>query len=188
LAGYEPFVLLPAAGTWFAELRKDAADRVDMKFFSIDDPLAATQAAREIRRSEFEKALEPLPLSGLAGDAGASLRSSLGALGAGPWLVRLRSGTGEDRWYLSSGRAEDATNAYAWNLSGGTPTILALAPDGRLAIADGRGAPTLISIPAPQEGATFTALAAIDGIAAAAWECGSFPYISSAGLVLHSLR
>jgi len=187
VAGFEPFVLLPAEGGWFAQLRKDAAERVDMKYFAIDDPLASAPSVREIRRSEFEDALEPLPLSGLGGGLGASLRSALGLLGEGPWLARLRSGAGDDRWYLSSGRPEEATNAFAWSVAGkagGAAMVLVLTPDGRLALCDGRDTRPLTALPAPAEGATFTALAAAGNIAAAAWESGDFPDISSAGIAL----
>ena len=190
-AGFEPFVLLPAEGAWFAQLRKDAAERVDMKYFAIDDPLASAPSVREIRRAEFEAALEPLPLSDLGGGLGASLRSALELLGKGPWLIRLRSGAGDDRWYLSSGKAEEATNAYAWSIAGktgGAAMALVLTPDGRLALCDDRGARPLTALTAPAEGATFTALAATGDIAAAAWESGDFPDISSAGIALFPIR
>ncbi len=186
-AGFEPFVLLPAKGTWFAQLRKDAAERVDMKYFAMDDPLAAAPSIREIGRADFEAALAPLPLSGSGGEPDGSLRSALEALGKGPWLARLRSGAGDDRWYLSSGKPEEATHAYCWRIAGkagGSATVLALAPDGRLALCDARGARGLTALPAPTEGATFTALAATEGIAAASWESGEFPDISSAGILM----
>jgi hypothetical protein len=84
-AGFELFALLPAGGAWFAELRKDGPDRVELKFFSFGDPLAGPKAGSPpplaVRRSEFEAALTPLPLSRLEGEAGSSLRSALAALG-----------------------------------------------------------------------------------------------------------
>ena len=139
-AGFEAFALLPSDSGWFAELRKDGPERVDSKFFVIDDPLAAAPALREIRRADFESALAPLSLSSLDGVLGASLRSALGLLGGGPWLIRLRSGAGADRWYLSSGRAEDANGAFAWSFADGAAGILVMSPDGRLVLSDGGGA------------------------------------------------
>ncbi len=184
-AGYEPFALLPASGKWFAELRKDAAERVDMKFYAFADPLSLEPRAAEIRRAEFEAALMPRPLSSLAGDAGAALRSALGAMGKGPWLVRLRSLSGDDLWYLSAGSAEESNKVFAWSTG---DRVAVLSPDGRLALSDSLGPGTLSSIAAPAEGASFTALAASGRMAAAAWETGSFPYISSAGIVLSPLE
>ena len=186
--GFELFALLPAEGTWFAELRKDAAERVDFEFFAIDDPLAVPRSSREIHRAQFEAALTPLPLSGISGDLGVSLRSTLALLGSGPWLARIRSDTGEDRWYLSSGNAEEATKVFVWVTAGDTARVLVLGTDGRLALSDGRGEPVLTSIAAPVEGAAFTTLAAAGNIAAAAWEAGEFPFVSSAGIVLAPLR
>jgi hypothetical protein len=128
------------------------------------------------------------PLFRLEGDVGASLRSALALLGKGPWLTRLRSDSGEDRWYLSSGKAEEAATAFAWTHSGAAVRMLVLCPDGRLVASEGRGEPSLISLAAPVEGAAFTAIAATRNIAAAAWEAGEFPNISSAGIVLTPLR
>ncbi len=187
-AGFEAFALLPSDSGWFAELRKDGPERVDSKFFVLDDPLAAAPALREIRRADFESALAPLALSSLDGVLGASLRSALGLLGGGPWLVRLRSGAGADRWYLSSGRAEDANGAFAWSFADGAAGILVMSPDGRMVLSGGGGARTLAPISPPVEGATFTALAAAGNMAAAAWESGEFPDISSAGIALVPLR
>jgi hypothetical protein len=200
--GFEPFAFLPAGGAWFASLRKDEAESVDMKFFALDDPLAAPQAGppaetlpvREIKRSDFEAALKPLPLSALEGDVGASMRSSLALLGMGRYLIRLRSSAGDDRWYLSSGRAEEATNVFAWAIAGKADAagkagarVLVLSTEGRLAMSDGRGGNSLTKLAAPAEGAIFTAVAAAGAIAAAAWESGEFPYISSAGIVVAPL-
>ena len=116
--GFELFALLPAGGTWFAELRKDAAERVDLKFLAIGDPLSLSGPVREIRRAEFEAALTPLPFSSLAGETKAALGSALRLLGKGPWLARVRSGAGEDRWYLSSGKAEEAAPCLRLDLHG----------------------------------------------------------------------
>jgi hypothetical protein len=198
--GFELFALLPAGNTWFAELRKDGAERVDLKFFALEDPRAGKEARqasiRPIRRSEFEAALSPLSLALLRGEAGDALRSALARLGPGPWLVRLRSGRGEDRWYLSSGKAEDASKAFGWILARGRAAegagegagVLALSQDGRLASSDGRGGSSLERLVAPAEGASFTALAAAGTIAAAAWEAGEFPYLSSAGVIIVPIR
>jgi hypothetical protein len=185
-SAFEAFALLPAGGKWFSELRKDGPEKVELKFFVLEGPLAAPSLAREIRRSEFEAALRPLPLSAFKGEVGTALRSALGALGDEPWLARLRSGDGEDRWYLSSGLPEEATNVYAWSLApaGNAPArVLALVGDGRLAVA-GLGSASVRTLGAPVEGAAFTALAAAGRIAAAAWEAGLFPNLSSAGIVV----
>jgi len=187
-AGFEAFALLPSDSGWFAELRKDGPERVDSKFFVLDDPLAAAPALREIRRSDFESALAPLSLSSLDGVLGASLRSALGLLGGGPWLIRLRSGAGADRWYLSSGKAEEANGAFAWSFADSAAGVLVMSPDGRLVLSDGGGARSLTAISPPVDGASFTALAAAGNMAAAAWESGEFPDISSAGIALVPLR
>ncbi len=184
--GYELFAFLPSGGRWFAELRKDAAERVDLKFLAIADPLSSAASAGELGRAQFEAALQPKALSGLAGEAGASLRSALKALGAGPWLVRLRAGSGADAWYLSGGRPEEAAPIFAWAEAGGGKT-LALRSDGWLAYSDSGGKTSLEALPAPAPGAAFTALAAAGGLAAAAWESGDFPYAASAGLVIAPL-
>jgi hypothetical protein len=42
-------------------------------------------------------------------------------------------------------------------------------------------------VKAPVPEASFTALAAAGGLAAAAWESGEFPYIAQAGLVIAPL-
>jgi hypothetical protein len=187
--GFELFALLPAGGTWFAELRKDAAERVDLKFFAVGDPLSLSGPVREIRRAEFEAALTPLPFSSLAGETKAALGSALRLLGKGPWLARVRSGAGEDRWYLSSGKAEEAAPVFAWTYTEGAATkVLALSPDGKMARSEGLGEATVTSLTAPVEGAGFTALAVAGNLAAAAWEAGDFPFISSAGIVLAPVR
>jgi hypothetical protein len=190
LPGFEQFALLPAGGTWFAELRKDSPDRVDFKFYALADPLSPSPALREISRGEFKAALMPLPLSSLPREAGEALRSALGALGTGPWLARLRTAKGEDRWYLSAGRPEEAMSAFAWDSGGGSAggKVLVLSPDGRLASCAPSCPPSITRLALPVEGASFTALAAAGGIAAAAWEAGDFPYISSAGLVVASVQ
>ena len=51
----------------------------------------------------------------------------------------------------------------------------------------GASSASVTQIQAPVEGAVFTALAATAGTAAAAWEAGDFPSISSAGIVLMPL-
>jgi hypothetical protein len=186
--GYELFALLPADGRWFAELRKDASERVDLKFLALSDPLspAGAASAGEMGRAEFEAALQPKALSALAGDAGASLRSALKAFGAGPWLVRLRASSGTDSWYISGGRPEEAMSIFAWAPSG-AGTVLALRSDGWLACSDAQGKTSLASLPLPVPGSAFTALAAAGDLVAASWESGDFPYFSSAGLLIASL-
>ena len=187
--GFELFALLPAGGTWFAELRKDAAERVDLKFFAVGDPPTRSGTAREIRRAEFEAALTPLPFSSLAGETKAALGSALRLLGKGPWLARIRSGAGEDRWYLSSGKAEEAAPVFAWTYTeGAAARVLALNPEGKLVRSDSLGEATISSLTAPVEGSGFTALAVAGNLAAAAWEAGDFPFISSAGIVLAPVR
>jgi hypothetical protein len=202
--GFELFAFLPSGGGWFAELRKDAPERVDVKYFSLDTPLAASSGAapsiHPILRSDFEAALTPKPLAGLSGQAGSALRSALDALGKGPWLVRLRSEEGGDDWYLERGKAEEASTVFVWTGRGesaaeapaardGTPgpKLLALCPDGRLAIVNREGAATVVELRAPVEGASFTALAAAGNLAVAAWEAGDFPDISSAGIVVEGI-
>jgi hypothetical protein len=182
--GFELFALLPAGGRWFAELRKDSPDRVDLKFLALGDPLAPARAVaspEEIGRAEFQAALQPKALASLPGKDNASLGSALALLGEGPWLVRLRTSRGDDAWYLSAGKPEEATSILAW--SGSTET-LALRSDGALAFSNAGGGTELLSLAAPVPGAAFTALTAIDGLAAIAWESGEFPAIASAGLVV----
>lgn len=190
--GYELFALLPSGGSWFAELRKDSPERVDLKFLALGDPLAAEGAGsvREIRRSDFEAALKPKALSSLGGDSGLALRAALASLGKRAWLVRLRSSAGDDAWYLSSGLPEDALPVYAWSTGS---AVLALRSDGWLAIGDSRGARSLSRLELPREDAAFTALAAAGDLAAdgnlvaAAWEAGIFPSLEAAGLVVERI-
>lgn len=188
--GYELFALLPSGGSWFAELRKDQAERVDLKFLALGDPLSAGANAsgsdgggiREIRRSDFEAALKPRPLSSLAGEEGAALRSALAALGKHPWLVRLRSTSGGDAWFLSAGAAEDALPVYAWAAG---DRVAALRQDGWMTYADSKGGRSLTRLSPPREDASFTALAMVGELAAAAWESGSFPNLEAAGLLVY---
>jgi hypothetical protein len=189
--GFELFALLPASGRWFAELRKDGATRVDLKFLAFGDPLAGRtttgpSASSEIGRPEFEAALRPKSLASLSGSEGEGLRVVLRALGSGPYLVRLRSSSGEDGWYLSGGRPEEATSIYAW-FESDSGTLLALRSDGALASSDDQGKTVYKPLLAPVPGAAFTALTAAGGIAAAAWESGEFPLIDQAGLVIAPL-
>jgi hypothetical protein len=188
-SGFELFALLPSGGKWFAQLRKDGPDRVDMKFLALADPSGggtapsalSSVAPVEIGRTEFEAALMPKSLASLGGVEGDNLRAALKALGEGPWLVRLRSGEGGDSWYLSAGKAEEASPVYAWSGRSGT---LALRSDGWLASSKAEGGTKLSSLGEAVPGAVFTALAAVDGLVAAAWETGEFPNISEAGLVV----
>jgi hypothetical protein len=186
--GFELFAFLPAGGRWFAELRKDAPERVDLKFLALSDPLSPAGAASGggIGRSDFEAALRPEDLGRLAGEAGVGLRSALKALGEGPWLIRLRSSSGTDSWYVSGGRPEEAAPIFAWSDSVAGRTI-ALRPDGLLASSEAQGKTSLSTLPAPVPGAAFTALATAGDLAAAAWESGDFPYLTSAGIVVAPL-
>jgi len=187
--GYELFALLPSGGSWFAELRKDSPERVDLEFFTLGDPLATQGttgspnggAIRGIQRSDFEAALKPRPLSSLEGDPGKTLRTALTSLGAQSWLTRLRSASGEDAWYLSSGAPEDASTAYAW-ADGDRVTVLR--QDGWIATADAKGSRSLTRFALPRSDASFTALATAGDLVAAAWEAGVFPSIEAAGLVV----
>ena len=199
-SGFELFALLPSGGRWFAQLRKEGSERVELKFLALGDPLAgmadlagaASSAAAgaaavrpvEIGRAQFEAALEPKALASLGGGEGDRLRTALRALGKGPWLVRLRSSGGADSWYLSAGEAEEASQLYAWAGSYGT---LALRSDGWLALAPEGGGTKLESLGEPAPGASYVALTEAGGIVAAAWESGEFPNIASAGLVVAPL-
>jgi hypothetical protein len=198
--GYELFALLPSGSSWFAELRKDQPERVDLKFLALGDPLVAQAAAvspsagaatiREIRKPDFEAALKPRPLDSLSGDSGKALRAALAVLGKREWLVRLRSDTGEDDWYLSSGKAEDALPVYAWTDG---KTVMALRSDGWIGSGDAQGASSLSRIELPREDASFVALAAAGelvasgNLVAAAWEAGIFPNLDAAGLVVEHI-
>jgi hypothetical protein len=191
--GFELFALLPSGSGWFAELRKDEAARVRLRFFAFDDPLAypaiGTAPAREVSRAEFEAALKPRPLSSLAGELGASLRSALDLLGKGPWVARLRSAEGDDTWYLSPGDIEESSSALAWSLGGSDGGVIALCAEGRLAFSDKAGKAELLQpLSAPVEGAAFTAVAAAGGLVVAAWEAGEFPYVAAAGIIVAPLR
>jgi|GEM_PF-2000085 len=183
VGGYELFVLLPSGSRWFAELRKDADERVDLKFLSVGNPVSGG-AVERIQRSRFEEALRPRPMGALAGAEGERLGAALGALGKGPWLVRLRSAEGRDDWYLSAGKAEEASPIYAWSSAEG---VLALRSDGWLALADASGGTELASLGEKAPGATFVALAQAGPLVATAWESGDFPNLVEAGLVVSPL-
>jgi hypothetical protein len=181
--GFELFALFPSRGTWLGELRRDDADSVDLAFFEADSPLGRA-ASRPVGRDVFESALSPLPLWSLQGLEGAALRSALRALGVGQFMTRLRSAEGEDAWYLSGGKAEDAAQAWAWSF--GTGRVIVLSQSGALVDA-GRGPTRVVELGSPYPGATYSALAAAGGIVAAAWEAGSFPEVVAAGLVIAPL-
>jgi hypothetical protein len=203
--GYELFALLPSEKGWFAELRKESASRVELKFLAIGDPLAgagangktgapaagssngdaaAAAAATEVGRSRFEEALKPRAMSSLGSGEARLLATALRALGDGPWLVRLRSAEGRDSWLLSGGAAEEASAAYAWS---GPEGMLVLRSDGWIALAAEASATKIASLGEPVPGAAFTAVAAARGLVAAAWETGEFPGLSAAGLVIAPL-
>jgi hypothetical protein len=205
--GYELFALLPSEKEWFAELRKETASRVELKFLSLGDPLADTAAGPkagaaeakaagasekavgaagpvEVGRARFEEALKPRALASLGvADAGL-LAAALRALGDGPWLVRLRSAAGKDAWYLSGGKAEEATPAYAWS---GPEGMLAMRSDGWLALAAAGSRTRIASLGEPVPGAAFTSVAVARDLLVAAWEAGEFPGIAAAGAVIAPL-
>jgi len=185
--GFELFALFPAvdsrgAARWLGEMRRDTADSVELSFFEADDGLDGS--ARPIAREVFESALSPKKVSSLQGLDGKSLSSALAALGTGPFLVRFRSSSGLDAWYLSGGRAEDASQAWAWSPSPGR--VLALSASGSLVDASA-GSMRKFELGSPAKGASYTGLAAASGILAAAWEVGSFPKVEAAGLVIAPL-
>lgn len=184
--GFELFALFPSLGAdgsmcWLGELRRDAKDSVELRFFEADS-LVAT--ARSVGRGVFESALSPKSIYSPQGLEGAALRSAVAALGQGPFLVRFRSIEGLDSWYLSAGRADEAAQAWAWGLGFGR--VIALSATGRLADAGARATRTM-ELGLPAKGASYTALAAASGLVAAAWETGSFPAIEAAGLVIAPL-
>jgi hypothetical protein len=181
--GFELFALFPARDSWLGELRRDGRDSVELSFFAIDGPLGGG-SVRKVGRAAFEAALSPLLLYSLQGLEGASLRSALAALGAGPFMARVRSPEGADAWYLSGGAAEEAEQAWAWSLGSGR--VLALSASGVLADA-GRGPTKAVQLGSPCPGASYSALACAGGIVAAAWEAGTFPEIAAAGLVIAPL-
>jgi hypothetical protein len=183
LNGYELFALLPEGRSWFAELRKEGADRVSLKFLALDSPLAAPAVAlREVKRSEFEEALRPKPFSALPPERRTALKAALAALGEGPSLVRLRDETGEDLWLLSGGSADEARSLFAWARVDGS--VLVLSRGGELASGREDGSNGLRRLMVPGQEASFVGLAAVGPLAVAAWEAGEFPTISAAGLLI----
>ncbi len=184
--GFELFALFPCRGAdgaarWLGELRRDTRDSVELRFFEADSPFAET---RPVGREAFESALSPKSLFALQGLEGAALRAAIAALGPGNFLVRYRSPSGEDAWYLSGGRVEDSAQAWAWAIGSGR--VIALSASGRLADAGSRATRT-VELGSPAAGASYTALAAASGIVAAAWETGTFPKVDAAGLVIAPL-
>jgi hypothetical protein len=181
--GYELFALFPSQGRWFGELRRDTKERVELSYFETDAPIGSSPA-KVLSRAVFESALAPKSLFSLQGLEGAALRSGLAALGKGPWMLRYRSAAGEDGWYLSEGRPEDAKQAWAWSLGSGR--VLTLSASGTLVDSGIRGTrKTELGSPCP--GSVYTGLAAASGLVVAAWEAGVFPAIDKAGLVIAPL-
>jgi len=196
-AGFGLFALMPSGGAWLAELRRDEADRASMRYFELQALDAGSSAAREIAREEFEDALRPRTMAELPLDRAAALGAALEALGAGSVLVRARDAEGGDAWYLTGKRAEDGAPAYAWfarrpsteGAAGGIELWLLL-QDGSLAraAAPAPGNPARATrmrrLEPPVPGARFVALAVGGGLVAAAWEAGSLPELSAAGIVV----
>jgi hypothetical protein len=182
--GFELFALFPSRGRWLGELRRDTNDAVELSFFETDAPIGSSPA-RAVSREVFESALAPKSLLSLQGLEGAALRSALAALGEGPWMLRYRSASGDDAWYLSEDRPEDAKRLWAWSLGSGR--VLVLTTSGTL-IDAGTGGTRRTELGSPLSGAEHTALAAASGLVAAAWEVGSFPAVDEAGLVIAPLE
>lgn len=227
---FELFALFPAGGRWYAELRAERADRVELRFFSLaalktgDPPAegtenegkpARTERPREIDRRDFEAALRPRRLADLPAGVATALdeaRKAMGARCPGPRIFRVRGADGRDGWYLDGKRPEDAAPAFVWCLppadrsgagqavgadasmgtvtargtvtAGDGATVLVLLPDGTFAHSGGGQPATVRTLGPPVPGASFTALAAAKGIAAAAWEAGDFPFVRAAGIVV----
>lgn len=181
--GFELFALFPSQGRWFGELRRDTKERVELSYFETDAPIGSSPA-RAVSRAVFESTLAPKSMFSLQGLEGAALRAGLAVLGKGPWMLRFRSAAGEDGWYLSEGRPEDAKQAWAWSLGSGR--VLMLTATGTLIDSSIRGTrKTELGSPCP--GSVYTGLAAASGLVAAAWEAGVFPAIDKAGLVIAPL-
>jgi hypothetical protein len=179
---------------WLAELRMEHGDRARMRYLDIDlqgrisatpsTASAAISSDRTLDRRAFEAALAPRPLAMAEGLRGEGLRLATAALAGqdGAVLIRVRSSGGDDEW-LAQGPVEEAVTLSAWAEAEGS--VLVLGGDGRAAtVAAGAGSVVLVAFRAPEPEATFTTVAAADGIAAAAWEAGDFPDIQAAGIVV----
>jgi len=184
------FVLYPDPdGGWLAELRRDSPDRVDTRYFALKDP--ADGAPREVKRSDFETALMPRPLSSLAGARGEALRHALAALlsleseGGTAVLIRVRGADGTDRYFVDGPDSDDAQTLYAWLLDDGR--ALLLEQEGRAVIAGSSGSTLSLAFEPPIRGAVFTGLAASRSLVAAAWEAGDFPNLAAAGLLVRDI-
>jgi hypothetical protein len=204
--GYDLFALFPTESkSWVAAFRKEAAGQAVTRFMRLGPPGASAEGGREISRAEFEAAIAPEPLSAAPGASGEALRRACatlagaapgsgtgpgasapergaapGAAAVPPVLARLRDARGLDRWYgVASAETREIS---AWAMADGR--VLALDRSGELAAAGSAGEVGRLRIAAPVEGAVFVALASAGGLVAAAWEAGSFPEISAAGLVV----
>lgn len=190
--GEDLFALLPGpSGRWYAEFRAEAPLGARLRYASLASP-EDRGSGSDLRRDLFEAALAPRTLA--AGPM--ALRQAVAALGlAGNSgvLVHARDAAGSEAYWLSSGLPEDALEAYAWLSADGDEAVVALR-SGAAAFASsasGSGARAFAVRPAVA-GAEVSGIAAIfsgdgdaasgPGLAVAAWENGTFPLVSAAGI------
>ena len=114
---------------------------------------------------------------------GASLRSALALLGKGPWLTRLRSDSGEDRWYSLFREGRGSGHRIRMDSFGSRRGDAGPMPGREACRIGGPRRGFVDGLAAPVEGAAFTAIAATGNIAVTAWEAGNSRIFPSAGIV-----
>jgi hypothetical protein len=190
--GEDLFALFPGpGGRWYAELRTEKVLGAKLRYVSLAAP-EEKSGSRELSRELFETSLAPRPLA----LAPTSLRTALAFLGAGPFLVHARDQNGGEGFWLTGGKAEEASEIFAW-LGAGEEACVVLDPSGRGAFVapGGVGGARDFSLKAPLSGARFSTLAALlppsseagVGLVAAGWEDGVFPMVTASGLVVAPL-
>lgn len=192
--GEDLFALLPGpADRWYAEFRTEAPLGAKLRYASLASPDDAS-SAEELRRDLFEAALAPRALSA----APAALRDAVAAMalpeGMGI-LIHSHDAAGDEAYWITTGLAEDAVEAYAWLSASGADAVVALRSGiaaCKLAGPAGNVAPRRFQIAPARPGAELAGITAlfpgpreaksVPALAVASWECGIFPCVSAAGI------
>lgn len=193
--GEDLFALFPGPRSrWYAEFRIEGALGSRLRYASLDSPEPGpdgkVQGLGELRKDLFEASLAPRPLSA----APATLRRAAQAIVSGPILVRALGEDGRDGFWLSSGAAEDAAEAWAWlGLGEDSALVILRSGLGAWATKDGLSSFQLSSALAGAEYGPVVGLFAAPGgpgrtVLASAWTLGQFPEVSASGLSLLALE
>ena len=169
-----PFAIFPrAVNSWLVQFRLIDQDRTKTAFARWQP---ASNSLEPLDRGSYEKLAQPAATSTIP----PILKSVATALGGSMILdAALVDGT-KASWLIGS--VDSAVTVKAWVSS---TTVVALASDGRLALADTEGIYRM-SIDHPVPDTCFRDVAMHDGYIIAIWEEDLFPNIGRSGLVIMS--